>query len=120
LKNVEGVLSRGLQTVNFLAHDIRLSARLKERAKFKMLGGLRVGDGKGSEASIGNSRRRQKAPWGGIHFNSRDPPDEVKTLRQVYSSSFSAILVYESRDRRMASPCDKITRYQLLSMMGFI
>jgi hypothetical protein len=99
LKNVEGALSRDLQTVNYLAHDIRLSALLKECAKFKILEkadrepehqriraymdagddfrrtskrGDAVslfGDGKGSGASIRNSRRRHKTRTGtSIHF----------------------------------------------------
>src|SRR5260370_16858360 len=37
LRNVENVLSRELQTVGYLSHDIRLSSLLKECSKYKEL-----------------------------------------------------------------------------------
>jgi hypothetical protein len=113
LKNIQGVLSRQRQTVNFLACDIRLSVLLKERAKYKMLGGLDVGDGKGSEASTGNSRDAKSTHGASIQFLIR-VNTRMKSARVVYSSAFFAISVCESGERRMASLCDKIARDQLL------
>jgi deoxycytidylate deaminase len=141
LKNVESVLSRELQTVGYLPHNIRLSSLLKECDKYRHLEQadvqpehLRVraymdaGDdfrrtSKRGDAvallSMGKIRdlraeltgdASQPVPGQAYIFNSLKHPDEVDTLRRVYGSVFFAISVYESRERRLISLCEKIAR----------
>lgn len=43
-------------------------------------------------------------------FNSLKHPDEVDTLRHVYGSAFFAISVYETREKRLVSLCEKIAK----------
>jgi cytidine deaminase len=43
-------------------------------------------------------------------FNSLKHPDEVDTLRRVYGSAFFSISVYESRETRRTSLCEKIAK----------
>jgi cytidine deaminase len=43
-------------------------------------------------------------------FNSLKHPEEVDTLRQVYGSALIVISVYESRERRLVTLCERIAK----------
>jgi deoxycytidylate deaminase len=141
LKRVENLLSRELQAVQYLPHDIRLSSLLKECAKYKDLEGadeqpehLRIrmymdaGDDFRRTAKRGDAvallamgRVRdlraeitedasKPIPGQAYVFNSLKHPDEIDILRRVYGSVFFAISVYESKERRLVSLCEKIAK----------
>lgn len=43
-------------------------------------------------------------------FNSLKQPDEIETLRRVYGSAFFSVSVYEARETRLVSLCEKIAK----------
>jgi deoxycytidylate deaminase len=142
LKNVESVLARELQAVGYNAHEIRVSALLKELAKYAHLDGvdarpeherikayMDAGDdfrrtsGRGDAMALlvmGKIRDLREemtgedaakpVPGQAYIINSLKHPLEVDTLRNVYGAAFFAISVYETKDLRLSSLCEKIAK----------
>lgn len=142
LKGIENILSRELQTVGYLPHEIRLSSLLKECDKYKDLDKvdkqpehlrirrymdagddfrgtskrgdavalLAMGKVRALRTELNGDGSSKPVPGQAYVFNSLKHPDEVDTLRRVYGSVFFAIAVYESRERRLISLCEKIAK----------
>jgi deoxycytidylate deaminase len=139
LRLVSQIVARELQAVQYEAVEIRVSGLLHEFKKYSYLEKSRskpeheriedfmdAGDKFRRAAKRGDAltfltvgkirgvRRSIKSDPKKIGraylINSLKHPDEVEKLRSVYGSSFFAISVYESRDRREKALCEAIAK----------
>jgi deoxycytidylate deaminase len=142
LKGISALLSRELQTVGYLPHEIRLSALLKECAKYRRLEQvdtvaehlriteymdagddfrrtatrrdavalLAIGSVRDQRQEMTGDEASKPVPGQAYIFNSLKHPEEIETLRHVYRSSFFVISIYESRERRLITLCEKIAK----------
>jgi hypothetical protein len=142
LRGISALLSRELQTVGYLPHEIRLSALLKECAKYKHLEAvdtgpehlritahmdagddfrrtatrgdalalLAIGSVLETREELTGQETSKPVPGQAYIFNSLKHPSEIETLRHVYRSSFFVISIYESRELRLGTLCERIAK----------